>query len=98
MDPISVEVPDAREGRSRTFIARMELGELSIRVGTKIPAPSGSEPVWEARLTAEGARAVSNALQLAAARIEMEEYSRGRGDGGGTAPGRGDDWGGGTGE
>lgn len=101
MRPISVEVPDARDGRSRSFIARMELGELSIRVGTKIPAPSGGEPVWEARLTAEGARAVSNALQLAAARIEMEEHARGHtgdGDGGGTAPGRGDDSGGGFGE
>lgn len=89
MDPINVEVPDAREGRSRSFVARMEVGELSIRVGTKIPAPGGGEPVWEARLTAEGARAVSSALQLAAARIEMEEYSRGRGDGSGTASGAG---------
>ena len=97
MRPISVEVPDAREGRSRSFIARMELGELSIRVGTKIPAPGGGEPVWESRLTAEGARAVSNALQLAAARIEMEEHARGIG-GGGIASGRGDDWGGGVGE
>ena len=97
MKPISVEVPDARDGRSRTFIASMELGELSIRVGTKIPAPSGGEPAWEARLTADGAREVSNALQLAAARIEMEEHSRGPvdGDGGGTAPGRGDSGGGG---
>ena len=95
MRPIDVEVPDAREGRSRKFIARMELGELSVRVGTKIPGPGGTEPVWEARLTADGARAVSTALQLAAARIEMEEHARGTGDGGGTAPGRGDDWGGG---
>lgn len=98
MNPISVEVPDAREGRVRSLVTRMELGELSVRVGTKIPAQSGGESVWETRLTADGARAVSNALQLAAARIEMEEYSRGRGDGSGTAPGRGDDWGGGSGE
>ncbi|MDE0029452.1 MAG: hypothetical protein OXU42_08655 [Deltaproteobacteria bacterium] len=82
MRPINVEVPDAREGRVRSFIVRMELGELSIRVGTKIPAPGGGEPVWEARLTAEGAREVSSALQLAAARIEMEEHSRGHVDDG----------------
>ena len=29
MRPINVEVPDAREGRVRSFIVRMELGELS---------------------------------------------------------------------